>query len=305
MPSRVEFIGPYIVFIDRPLGRGSFGKVYKAENDRDKPGSYAAKAIDLKRNEALAKRESAILKRFLKYDHENIVRIFDIVDRKSTIWVFLEFCSLGDLNKYFIQEEAQIDLDAKLNLMTQIAKGVAFLHHCDIVHRDLKPGNILVTLDPDGKVLAKITDFGLSKLHVSNSKSGTMSSNVGTLVFKAPEFWMKSKDGSIQYNGSIDVFALGLTFLAILQGPKDSKLIPTTDSLPCAANKDTYEAIGHKMYKQHQNKENPLKVVEIEATDEELMKALKKLTGGMIEFEPKERLSMADVAAKLEELQVI
>ena len=53
-----------------------------------------------------------------------------------------------------------------------------------------------------------------------------MSSNVGTLVFKAPEFWDPKSDERIRYNRTVDVYAAGLTFAAILQAVKGRSLIP-------------------------------------------------------------------------------
>ena len=178
------------------------------------------------------------------------------------------------------------------------------MHDCDIVHRDVKPGNFLVAMDEDGRVLAKITDFGLSKLHASHSKSGIMSSNVGTLAFKAPEFWMQDKDGFIKYNSSIDIFALGLTFQAIVQGLKDSKLIPIADDKQPTADDSAYQAIGYKMVRQHLNKQKLLEVVVIKERDDELLKSLKKLILHMTMFEPKERLAMSMIVAELEQIQV-
>ena len=53
-----------------------------------------------------------------------------------------------------------------------------------------------------------------------------MNSNVGTLAFKAPEFFNRV-GGKLKYHKNVDIFAAGLTFLSMIQ-VKDhrKKLIP-------------------------------------------------------------------------------
>ena len=55
-----------------------------------------------------------------------------------------------------------------------------------------------------------------------------MSSNVGTLSFKAPEFWntQPDADGKVRYHRNVDVYAAGLTFAAMLQAKPGRSLTP-------------------------------------------------------------------------------
>ena len=112
-----------------------------------------------------------------------------------------------------------------MNLMRQIAKGIAFLHQNNIVHRDIKPGNILLK-SCNGYAVVKLGDFGLSKFLDPDDMTSAMSSNVGTLTFKAPEFWDRQPDERVRYHRNIDVYAAGLTFTAMLQAKPDHSLVP-------------------------------------------------------------------------------
>ena len=87
-----------------------------------------------------------------------------------------------------------------------IALGMRYLHANNIAHRDLKPGNVLL----DSNFYPRICDFGLSK-----TKSGSMSSNVGTPQFWAPEVAYASK--TQKYDGEkVDVYSYGMTIYSIL-----------------------------------------------------------------------------------------
>ena len=62
---------------------------------------------------------------------------------------------------------ASLDWGRRLELLREIAHGVAYLHAGSgesVIHRDLKPGNIL--LDDEWK--PKIADFGTAKLFSDN-----------------------------------------------------------------------------------------------------------------------------------------
>ena len=58
-----------------------------------------------------------------------------------------------------------------------------------------------------------------------------MTSNVGTLAFKAPEFFQRTSPGKIEYHRNVDIYAAGLIFLAILQIKKRKQLIPQIETL--------------------------------------------------------------------------
>ncbi len=74
------------------LGTGSFGVVYRARDRRG--GAIAAKEI--KQNPAgLSQR----LPDLLRLDHINLVKVFYTTQQNHAIWMFMEFCEGGDLDR--------------------------------------------------------------------------------------------------------------------------------------------------------------------------------------------------------------
>ena len=115
--------------------------------------------------------------------------------------------------------------------MVQIAKGIAHLHENNIVHRDIKPGNILITASPiHGQFMVKLTDFGLSKFLDPNDETSAMSSDVGTLMFKSPEYFEACRQGKLNYHRNVDIYAAGLTFLCMLEAKEGEPLRPASQT---------------------------------------------------------------------------
>ncbi len=116
--------------------------------------------------------------------------------------------------------------------MVQITNGIEHLHQNNIVHRDIKPGNILVTASPhDGRFVVKLTDFGLSKFLDPTDETSAMSSDVGTLMFKAPEYFDAYRgqgQGKRNYHRNVDIYAAGLTFLSMIEAKEGEPLRPAT-----------------------------------------------------------------------------
>ena len=206
-------IAGYDVDVRNILGRGGYGTVYKA---KDKNGiTVAAKEIDKNPNSKAALKELENCIKQKQLNHENIVKILDIHNRDEK-WMFLEFCNGGDVNNFARNHFKQFG-KGKLLMMQQIANGLNFLHERRIAHRDMKPENVLIQYGADSQhITVKLTDFGLAKFHALDAKTSVMHTNLGTHTYKAPEFW-DWNDGNITYRKSIDIYAMGLTFLAILQ----------------------------------------------------------------------------------------
>ena len=296
-PSQVE---EYDVYMDEQLGHGTFGAVYKAKHRADMHRTVAAKKLFAHEDTAAAIREYHNSLKLKNHSHENVIKIYDVLSEPG-FWIFMEYCELGDLSKYFKTNFAQAkELKAKLNIMIQIASGLEFLHKINIAHRDIKPGNILLTgTDKLHIPTVKLTDFGLIRFIDPDAGTSLMSTNVGTMPFKAPEFWKMNPAGEIHYHRNIDVYATGLTFLSMLQANGTRKLEPQIDNV---SDRQPQLSIAMIMLMRQQSNQPEPRVVEDKPGDEDRIKQLKNMIREMINFDPNRRPTISRVVEDLKQV---
>ena len=273
------------------IGTGSYGFVYKATN---RAGVTVAAKIVSYREHSQKDIEDAEKCLRLPNEHPNIIDIYDVLEDENNKYIFMEYCTLGNLRNFFKRRD--LSTKEKVELMAQTADGIQHLHDNGIIHRDLKPENILVQQKGDGSPVVKLSDFGVSKFLETGTQS-TMSSDVGSSAYKAPEFWKRDREGRLQYKRSVDVFAAGMTFLAMLQTDKEKKLTPGIEIVGSLDRSEQEQPIGYTMYVRVKNNQNVPNFISDEGDD--VTKEVKKLIRQMTHVAPDDRVSAAQVCATL------
>ena len=138
---------------------------------------------------------------------EFVLKLLDIIENESYLYIMTELCKGGDLYSYLNQRSFKIPEAKAAKLIYKLAKSVSFLHTLGIIHRDLKPENILMTSD---EADIRISDFCICKRLEPNE---TTKEIVGTLGYMAPEVLMGK-----EYNYSADVWAIGVITYLLLTG---------------------------------------------------------------------------------------
>ncbi|CAI5976128.1 unnamed protein product, partial [Closterium sp. NIES-64] len=152
--------------------------------------------------------------------HPHLVRLlgycidFDPSTRNLEQILVYEFMPNSDLDSWIGPGvSSPLSLQQRLDVLIGVAKGLQYLHDFKIVHRDIKPANILL----DGKMQAKVADFGLVKLlggtSVAISEAATRL--VGTLGYMDPEYCSSHKPSP-----AVDVYSFGVVMLVVVTGRK-------------------------------------------------------------------------------------
>jgi serine/threonine-protein kinase len=174
------------------LGRGGMGVVYKATRRSD--GALVA----LKTIRPGAASSSTAVERFLReasilrnLTHPHIVAFHDLGISGAQFYFVMEFVPGPDFSKLVTENGPGLEVSRAVRLVCQILDALAYAHgHARrFVHRDVKPRNVLVETGPDGREIAKLTDFGLARLYQTSRLGGeTLQGGTGgTLGFMAPE----------------------------------------------------------------------------------------------------------------------
>ncbi|XP_060107522.1 serine/threonine-protein kinase Chk1 [Heteronotia binoei] len=209
----VVFVNMAVPFVEdwdlvQTLGEGAYGEVQLAVNRRTEE-AVAVKIVDMKRAAECPdqiKKEICINKML---SHENIVKFYGHRREGSIQYLFLEYCSGGELFDRIEPDIGMPEADAQ-KFFHQLIAGVVYLHSIGVTHRDIKPENLLL----DERDNLKISDFGLATVFKYNGRERLLNKMCGTLPYIAPEV-LKRKDFHAE---PVDVWSCGIVLTAMLAG---------------------------------------------------------------------------------------
>ena len=184
------------------LGTGISGSVrlctHKATSVK-----YAVKCLELcriKTEKGLQQLQDEIAV-MCQLDHPNIVRLEEVYESSTVIYLVEELCTGGEL---FDQLDEQPDYhyteSQRSRLVKQMLGALSYIHSKGVIHRDLKLENFLFSsTDPDSEL--KMIDFGLSQhFNIGDIHIDT----VGTPYAVAPEVI------NGMYDEQSDLWAMGV-----------------------------------------------------------------------------------------------
>lgn len=192
------------------LGRGAMGVVYKAA-DPVLNRIVAVKTINLSLDPDLRGEYEARFQQEAKaagsLSHPAIVTIYDLGKTGDLAYIAMEFLDGQELHD-LISAEKRLPVKQATSIAAQVASGLSYAHQHGIVHRDIKPANIMVLKDG----FAKITDFGIARMRVSEVKTQT-GMRLGSPKYMSPEQVLGQR-----VDQRTDVFSLGVVLYEMLTG---------------------------------------------------------------------------------------
>jgi calcium-dependent protein kinase len=205
--------------VDKLLGEGSTGYVYKATN-RTTGIVRAVKTINMRK---LSPQVQASLKAELEMmrtiDHPHIAKVHEIIEEDQKLHVVTEFCAGGELAAYLTTTVCTENRLA--GWFMQLMSAVNYLHRMRIRLKDLKLENVL--LDSAGHSAAlKLVNFGTG-LVLRRVEADLRSYSI------SPEV----AEGS--FSDKSDIWSCGIMLAMILTGQPPEKKRPAGSTLSCPA----------------------------------------------------------------------
>jgi eukaryotic-like serine/threonine-protein kinase len=190
------------------LGEGGMGAVYKAA-DREVDRIVALKVIrpEMASNPEILARFKQELLLSSQVTHRNVIRIYDLGEAQGVKFITMEFME-GETLLQTVKQRGKLEVAESVDIMEQVASGLAAAHREGIIHRDLKPANIM--RDKSGRVV--VMDFGLARTFSGDGMTNT-GAMLGTLDYMSPE-----QAQGMDVKASSDIFTVGLILYELLAG---------------------------------------------------------------------------------------
>ena len=204
------FLSRYLVL--DILGTGGMGSVVRAWDPKlERPvaiktghmGGSSRATVDIDEQRHVLMREAVTV---AKFNHPNIVAIYDVEDAGEAAFLAMEFVDGMSLESY-LARVGTVRLEMAVPLIIQISRGLEAAHNAGVIHCDIKPANIL--LGRDGGI--KVTDFGIARSAIR--ATGNISGTFGTPGYLPPEAL-----DSATFTPMADLFGVGAVFYELLTG---------------------------------------------------------------------------------------
>ncbi|XP_035166892.1 atrial natriuretic peptide receptor 1-like [Oxyura jamaicensis] len=260
-------------------------KQYFTQTGRYDGRTVAIKKI-MKKAFTLTKSIRKEVKQVRELDHPNLCKFIGGCIEVPNVAIVTEYCPKGSLSDVLLNEDIPLNWGFRFSFATDIAQGMAYLHHHKIYHGRLKSNNCVI----DDRWVCKIADYGLQSYRKEDYPEGSSSYQQHFIqVYIAPEIHSLS---DFEPNSMTDVYSYAIILLEIATRsdpmPKDdvhsaeyswcpplAELISgkTENSCPCPTDyielirkcrknnpvqRPTFEKIKKMLYKMNPNKVSPV-----------------------------------------------
>ena len=137
--------------------------------------------------------------------HPNVVLVYDFGEWQGYLYIVMALVAGGAQDP----DGATLPVASIVELVSQVADGLAYAHGQGIFHRDVKPTNVLLA----SADWAMLGDFGIARALGDMTRLTGPYGTIGTPAYMAPEQWV---GGDI--DGRADVYSLGIVLYQLLAG---------------------------------------------------------------------------------------
>jgi serine/threonine-protein kinase len=205
------------------LGEGGMGTVFEALN------LAIGRQVAIKVLHATQLRKKDAVRRFHQearaagaIGHPNICEVYDLGTLEDGCPYLVMEKLVGETLADRIAREGGLPAAEVVDVVTQVLSGLVAAHEKGIVHRDIKPENVFLTKRVGCPPVAKLVDFGVSKIIAAQraesddqeldlTRTGIV---LGTPYYLAPE----QARGDRNLDARVDLYAAGVVLYEALTG---------------------------------------------------------------------------------------
>ncbi|KAJ7959646.1 GPCR kinase [Quillaja saponaria] len=286
--------------LENKVGGGSFGVVYrgKLSDGREvaiKRGETSTKTQKFQEKDSAYDSELSFLSRL---HHKHLVRLVGYCEEKDEKLLVYDYMKNGALydhlhDKNNVEKSSSVlnSWKMRIKIALDASRGIEYLHNYavpSIIHRDIKSSNILL----DVNWTARVSDFGLSLMGPETDHDYRPMKAAGTVGYIDPEYY-----GLNVLTSKSDVYGLGIVLLELLTGKR--AIFKNTDNggSPISVVDFAMPAImAGELLKVLDPRVGPPESNEAEAVELVAYTAMH-----CVNLEGKERPSMTDIVANLEQ----
>uniref|UniRef100_T1EI63 dual-specificity kinase n=1 Tax=Helobdella robusta TaxID=6412 RepID=T1EI63_HELRO len=158
-------------------------------------------------------------------NHPNVIKLMGVCVHNGQMHALTEFANGGCLEQLINNHSVEFQWIDRINIASDIARGLNYLHSKFIIHRDLTSKNILLKIDPSQTITAIVGDLGLATKVKDLEKESSLSV-VGSPYWMAPECI-----NGLPYNAKADVFSYGIVLCEMIARVEaDPDYLPRTEN---------------------------------------------------------------------------
>ncbi|MCA9047407.1 MAG: protein kinase [Planctomycetaceae bacterium] len=203
--------------IDREIGHGNMGTVYKARriatNERVAIKTILPQATADPRSMERFRREGSII---LRLRHKRIIRTYDFcIPDDAPPYLVMEFIDQANIRGILEAARPTERIRMACGVIVRVLEALQYAHDREIVHRDVKPGNMLVFYS-GRKLQVKLADFGLAKNYIDAGFNDCSRSDeiCGTVAYMSPE-----QIKNCRYSKpTVDIYSAGVCLYNLISG---------------------------------------------------------------------------------------
>jgi hypothetical protein len=223
-PRQGEGFGRYRI-VGR-IGHGGMGTVFEAVQE-NLGRSVALKVLlpQLSDEQAFRTRFDREAHTLAALDSPHVIQVYDYGEEAGQLYIATQRINGPDLQRW-LAERGALPAETALEIVAQVASGLADAHAAGLLHRDIKPSNVLVR-EGHGELHAYLCDMGIAR---TQDDDHTLTTGIaGTVGYMAPE-----RHQGVPASVQSDIYSLGCLLWALVSG-----------DLPYAGSSGVQMALAH------------------------------------------------------------